>query len=71
MAGNGSSGVQNGTAVRFSYAGVRTIVVKGAATGHIYRFAPGTSLNVQASDAASMREIPGLRPQDISVAAAK
>ena len=67
MAHNSALGVEEGVAVRFSNAGVRTILVKGAATGHIYRFAPGTSLRVHGSDAPSMREIPGLRQRDISV----
>jgi len=67
MAHSSALGVVGAAAVRFSYAGVRTIVVRGAATGHIYRFAPGTSLRVHGSDAPSMREIPGLRRGDISL----
>ncbi len=50
----------------FLYAGVRTIIVKGGATGHVYRFAPGEILRVHSGDAASMREIPGLRPRDVT-----
>ena len=50
----------------FLYAGVRTIIVKGGATGHVYRFAPGEILRVYGGDAASMREIPGLRPRDVT-----
>jgi hypothetical protein len=52
--------------VWFLYAGVRTIVVKGGATGHVYRFAPGHMLRVHGDDASSMREIPGLRPRDLT-----
>lgn len=60
MTGNGAAGSGGGAPVLFSYAGVRTIAVKGAATGQVYRFAPGTSIHVQGKDAPSMREIPGL-----------
>jgi hypothetical protein len=64
MAGNGATSADGGAPVLFSYAGVRTIAVKGGATGQVYRFAPGTSIHVQGKDAASMREIPGLSRLD-------
>lgn len=50
--------------VWISYAGVRAIVVKGPATGRVYRFAPGNWLRVHGSDAPSMREIPGLKKRE-------
>jgi hypothetical protein len=53
--------VNEGAPVWISYAGVRTISVKGPATGHIYRFVPGNSLRVHADDAPSLRDIPGLQ----------
>ena len=60
-----SNGVADQTGpVRFSYTGVRAIIVKGAATGRVYRFLPGGWLSVHGGDAASMREIPGLRPEN-------
>jgi hypothetical protein len=49
--------------VWFSFAGAKVIVVKGGATGRFYRFVPGSRLRVHASDAPSMRAIPGLRLQ--------
>lgn len=51
----------------FSFAGAKVIVVKGGATGRIYRFVPGSRLRVHAGDAPSMRAIPGLRRQDGSL----
>jgi hypothetical protein len=48
----------------FSFAGPKVIVVKGGATGRIYRFAPGSRLRVYASDAPSMKAVPGLRGQE-------
>ena len=51
-------------AVQLSYGGVRTIMVRGTATGSVYRFAPGSSLKVHGADAPYMRAIPGLRQDD-------
>jgi hypothetical protein len=64
MASERAGGEDESTPIWFLYAGVRTILVKGGATGHVYRFAPGQVLRVHSGDAASMREIPGLRPRD-------
>jgi hypothetical protein len=64
--GSGASGADVAAAVRLSYGGVRTIVVRGAATGSMYRFVPGSSLRVHGADASSMRAIPGLRLGDPS-----
>jgi hypothetical protein len=61
-----AGGEEESAPIWFSYAGVRTIIVKGGATGHVYRFAPGEILRVHRGDAASMREIPGLRPRDVT-----
>jgi hypothetical protein len=58
--------IEKSEAVLISYAGVRAIVVKGPATGRIYRFAPGNWLRVHGSDAPSMREIPGLKKRDVN-----
>jgi hypothetical protein len=66
MSGERINAVDQGAPLWFLYAGVRAIVVKGTATGHIYRFAPGCALRVHGSDAPSMREIPGLRRRDVS-----
>ena len=47
-----------------SYSGAGVVVVKGPATGHVYRFSPGSWRRVHGSDAPSMRGIPGLRRRD-------
>jgi hypothetical protein len=64
FSGENSGGAGEGAAVRLSYGGVQTIMVRGAATGSLYRFAPGVSMSVPAADAASMAAIPGLRQGD-------
>jgi hypothetical protein len=66
ISGQGAGAMKGGAPVRLSYAGVRPIVVRGAATGRLYRFAPGSSVPVQRSDAPSMRAIPALREVDIT-----
>ena len=48
--------------MRISFSGARTIIVRGAVSGQVYRFVPGGFAWVYAGDAASMREIPGLKP---------
>jgi hypothetical protein len=62
--GGGAGAASVPAAVRLSYGGVRTIVIRGGATGSLYRFAPGSSLQVHGADAPSMRAIPGLRLGD-------
>lgn len=64
---SGTSGGDQGTPVRLSYGGVQAIVVRGATTGSLYRFAPGSSLQVHGADAPSMLAIPGLRQGDTSL----
>ena len=59
---HGVGGSDKGGAVRLSYGGVQTILVRGTATGRIYRFAPGTWQSVHPADAPQMIAIPGLRP---------
>jgi hypothetical protein len=67
LAGGGATNIsESEPPVWISYAGVRTILVKGGATGHIYRFVPGGMLRVNASDAPSMRDIPGLKRREAS-----
>jgi hypothetical protein len=61
-ASEGAGAMEQGAAVLFSYAGVQTIIVKGRATGRLYRFPPGKLLRVHGADAASMHGVPGLRP---------
>jgi hypothetical protein len=64
---NGSNSVAGRTTtLRYSYTGVRAIIVKGEATGHVYRFAPGSSLHVHGGDATYMQGIPGLRPDPMT-----
>jgi hypothetical protein len=58
--------IEESEPVWLSYAGVQAIVVKGTATGHVYRFSPGNWLRVHGSDAPSMREIPGLKNRDVT-----
>jgi hypothetical protein len=55
--------LDEGDPIWFSFAGAKVIVVKGGATGRLYRFVPGSRLRVHASDAPSMKAIPGLRQQ--------
>ncbi len=65
LAGAGATNIsESGPSVWISYAGVRPILVKGGVTGHIYRFVPGGMLRVNASDAPSMRDIPGLKSRE-------
>ena len=64
--GKGVDGVSESAAVQLSYGGVRVIMVRGTATGSLYRFAPGSSLKVHGADAPYMRAIPGLRQDDNS-----
>jgi hypothetical protein len=60
-----NAGVANAAAaVQLSYGGVRTILVRGMATGSLYRFVPGSTLQVLGADASFMRAIPGLRQND-------
>lgn len=61
-----TSDIDDTPPVWLSYAGVRAIVVKGPATGRVYRFAPGNWLRVHGSDAPSMRDIPGLKKRDVT-----
>jgi hypothetical protein len=65
MAAQPTGGIEESEPVWLSYAGVRAIVVKGPATGHVYRFVPGRWLRVHGSDAGSMREIPGLKKREV------
>jgi hypothetical protein len=65
--GNSAGGADELAAVRLSYGGVRTIMVRGTATGSFYRFVPGSSLQVHGADAPYMRAIPGLRLGDPSL----
>jgi hypothetical protein len=67
MAFNRAGAVEDRAPVLYSYAGVRTIVVRGSATGRVYRFAPGTSLRVHGGDAPSMHAVPGLRQLHVKV----
>jgi hypothetical protein len=53
--------------VRISYAGVRTIMVRGSVSGQVYRFVPGGFAWVYGGDAPYMREIPGLKPVPLPV----
>lgn len=64
--GGGTSGADVAAAIRLSYGGVRTIIVRGMATGSLYRFVPGSTLQVHGADASFMRAIPGLRQRDPS-----
>ncbi len=48
--------------VRISYTGIKTIMVRGAVSGQVYRFVPGGFAWVYGGDAVSMKEIPGLKP---------
>lgn len=64
--GNGAGGADVATAVRLTYGGVRTIMVRGTETGSLYRFVPGSTLQVHGADALFMRAIPGLRQIDPS-----
>jgi hypothetical protein len=64
MTASGIDDIEESEPIWLSFAGVRAIVVKGPATGRYYRFAPGNRLRVHASDAPSMREIPGLKKTD-------
>lgn len=64
FSGNHSGGGSQGAPVRLTYGGVQTIMVKGAYTGSLYRFAPGTSQRVHGADAPSMFAIPGLKKGD-------
>ncbi len=64
LAGSAANFSGSESPVWVSYAGVRTILVKGAATGHIYRFVPGGMLRVNPDDALSMRDVPGLKRRD-------
>jgi hypothetical protein len=65
MTGEPAMSVEDSVPVWLSYTGMRPIVVKGPATGHVYHFAPGNWLRVHGSDEPSMRDIPGLRRRDI------
>ncbi len=62
-----SDGAMDAPRVDLTFSGVRAIVVTGGVTGHVYRFVPGATLRVHGGDAASMRQIPGLRPKSSSV----
>jgi hypothetical protein len=62
-----AGGANAAAAVHVSYGGVRTILVRGEATGSLYRFVPGSSLQVHGADALYMRAIPGLRQGDPSL----
>lgn len=64
--GERTSGAEEREPVWISYAGVGVVVVKGPATGHVYRFSPGNWRRVHGSDAPAMREIPGLRRREVS-----
>jgi len=63
---NGVGSPDNAAAVRFSYGGLQPIMVKGAFTGSLYRFAPGITKRVHPADAPFMVAIPGLRLGDPS-----
>lgn len=67
FSGKGAGGASEGEAVRLSYGGVQTIMVRGTATGSLYRFAPGGSISVHGADAASMRAIPGLKQSEANL----
>jgi hypothetical protein len=60
---DGGRDLDESSPVWFSFAGAKVMVVKGGATGRIYRFVPGSRLRVHASDTPSMIAIPGLRGQ--------